>query len=158
MGRAVAETLRSALAFDDLRTFISASQQIDRWRVIEGADWNREIGALVEATAELIPDPPLLLFQNIKGYPSGPSVVSLLVASCKRAALAMGLPLEKSKLELVRLAARKVRDAEAIPPATVSTGPVMENTRSREDADLLEFPVLQFHARDGGRYIGTGDV
>ena len=158
MGRAVAETLRSALAFDDLRTFISASQQIDRWRVIEGADWNREIGALVEATAELIPDPPLLLFQNIKGYPPGPSVVSLLVASCKRAALAMGLPLEKSKLELVRLAARKVRDAEAIPPATVSTGPVMENVRSREDADLLEFPVLQFHAQDGGRYIGTGDV
>ena len=158
MGKAFGEALRSGLAFDDLRTFIAACQEVDHWRRIEGADWNREIGALVEATAELIPEPPLLLFEKIKGYPAGSSVVSLQVASCKRAALAMGLPLEKSKLELVRLAARKVRDAKPIPPATVPTGPVMENVRSGEEANLLEFPVLQFHAQDGGRYIGTGDV
>ena len=71
MGKAVADTLRAAAAFDDLRTFIAACQEVDHWRVIEGADWNREIGALVEATAELIPEPPLLVFDKIKGYPAG---------------------------------------------------------------------------------------
>ena len=94
MGKAVADALRAGAAFDDLRTFIAACQEADHWRVIEGADWDREIGALVEATAELIPEPPLLLFEKIKGYPAGCSVVSLLTASCKRAALALGLPLE----------------------------------------------------------------
>ncbi|MBF8305553.1 MAG: hypothetical protein HW398_741, partial [Acidobacteria bacterium] len=171
MGKAVADTLRVGAAFDDLRTFIAACREADHWRVIEGADWDREIGALVEATAELIPEPPLLLFEKIKGYPAGCSVVSLLTASCKRAALALGLPLERSKLELVRLAARKVQAARPIPPITVPTGPVMENVpitvptgpvmenvQGGEEADVLQFPVLRFHAQDGGRYIGTGDV
>ncbi|MCH8267041.1 MAG: UbiD family decarboxylase, partial [Acidobacteria bacterium] len=148
------------VTFDDLRTFIAACQEIDGWRLIEGADWDCEIGALVEATAELIPDPPLLLFDNIKGYPPGYRVVSLTVASRKRAALALGLPTDKSILELVRLAARKVMAAQPIPPKEVATGPVMENIllEEEEKVDLLQFPVLRFHAQDGGRYLGTGDV
>ena len=144
--------------FDDLRTFISRCQEIDKWQLIEGADWDCEIGALVEATAELIPDPPLLLFDNIKGYPPGYRVVSLTTASLKRAALALGLPTDKSKLELVRLAARKVMAAQPIPPMELSTGPVMENILLEEEADLLQFPAMRCHAQDGGRYIGTGDV
>jgi len=158
MGNAVAEALRTGSAFDDLRTFIAACKEADRWQLIEGADWNVEIGAIVEATAELIPEPPLLLFDRIKGYPADHAVASLLTASSKRAALALGLPLDRTKLELVRLAARKVREARPIEPARVSTGEVMENILAEEDVDLLKFPVLRFHAQDGGRYIGTGDV
>ncbi|MCH8266633.1 MAG: UbiD family decarboxylase, partial [Acidobacteria bacterium] len=168
MAKAASEALHKGVAskdvtfegvtFDDLRTFISRCQEIDNWRLIEGADWDCEIGALVEATAELIPDPPLLLFDNIKGYPPGYRVVSLTTASLKRAALALGLPTDKSKLELVRLAARKVMAAQPIPPKEVATGPVMENTLLEEEADLLQFPALRCHAQDGGRYIGTGDV
>ena len=158
MGKAVVELLSAGLAYDDLRTFVAACQEVDRWRLIEGADWNCEIGALVEATAELIPEPPLLVFEKIRGYPDGYSVVSLLTASFKRAALALGLPLDKTKLELVRLAARKVKEAQPIPPLEVSTGPVMENVLIDEDMNLLKFPVPRFHAQDGGRYFGTGDV
>lgn len=168
MAKAASEALHKGVAskdvtfegvsFDDLRTFISRCQEIDNWRLIEGADWDCEIGALVEATAELIPDPPLLLFDSIKGYPPGYRVVSLTTASLKRAALALGLPTDKSKLELVRLAARKVMAAQPIPPKEVATGPVMENTLLEEEADLLQFPALRCHTQDGGRYIGTGDV
>lgn len=158
MAKAAKEALHTGLVFDDLRTFIAACKEIDDWRLIEGADWDREIGALVETTAELIPDPPLLIFERIKGYPADYSVVSLLTASCKRAALAWGLPPDKSKLELVRLAARKVQKAQPIEPIQVPTGPVMENLSIEEDVDLQKFPVLRFHAQDGGRYIGTGDV
>ena len=158
MPKAVGEAVRKSGAFNDLRTFVAACQEIDRWQLIEGADWDCEIGALVEATAELIPDPPLLIFDRIKGYPPGLQVVSLLTASRKRAALALGLPTDKSKLELIRLAARKVMASQPIPPIEFSNGPVMENILLEEKADLFQFPAPRFHAEDGGRYIGTGDV
>ena len=143
--------------FDDLRTFMAACQEADTWRLIEGADWDLEIGALTEATAELIPNPPMLVFDRIKGYPAGHRVVSLTLASYKRVALALGLPLDKPKLELVRLAARKIKDVQPIPPIEVDSGRVMENVLTGDAVDLLRFPTPRFHAKDGGRYIGTGD-
>ncbi len=149
----------SAFPFDDLRAFLEASKQIDEYRVIEGAHWNREIGALTEAAAELITDPPLLIFDKIKGYPAGFRVVCLSVASVKRAALAWGLPIEGQKLELIRLGARKLTEAKGklTPPQKVKTGPVMENVLTGNRIDMWKFPSPQFHQRDGGRYIGTGD-
>jgi 4-hydroxy-3-polyprenylbenzoate decarboxylase len=144
-------------AFDSLQEFVEACKQIDEWREIEGADWNEEIGALREVTAELIPDPPMLLFDRIKGYPAGFRVVGLLMSSYKRGALALGLPLHLPKAELNRLAAQKLRDIKPIPPVEVTTGPVMENVMSGNEVDLWRFPVPRFHAMDGGRYIGTGD-
>ena len=144
-------------AFDSLQEFVEACKQIDEWREIEGADWNEEIGALREVTAELIEDPPMLLFDRIKGYPAGYRVVGLLMSSYKRGALALGLPLHLPKAELNRLAAEKLRDIKPIPPVEVTTGPVMENVLSGNDVDLWHFPVPRFHAMDGGRYIGTGD-
>jgi UbiD family decarboxylase len=142
--------------FDDLRAYIAAAQEADEHRTIEGADWNLEIGALTEATAELVPEPPMLLFDRIRGYPAGFRVVSLLLASYKRVGLALGLPVDKSKLELVRLAARKLRAVQPIPPVARADGPVLEQAFSGDDVDLWRFPVPQFHSRDGGRYIGTG--
>jgi 4-hydroxy-3-polyprenylbenzoate decarboxylase len=146
--------------WDDLRTFIELAKEIDDWREIRGADWNLEIGALREATAELIPEPPMLIFDEIKGYPRGYRVVGLLVASTKRAALARGLPPDRSKLELIRLAARRIQEAKARPlaPKEVSKGPVMENVLKGEKVDLFRFPSAHGHVKDGGRYLGTGDL
>ncbi len=147
----------SGAVYDDLQSFVAACQELDEWRLIDGADWDLEIGALTEATAELIAEPPLLLFDNVRGYPAGYRVVSLLVASYRRAALAMGLPIDRPKLELMRLAARKVKEARPIEPERVSGGPVMDRIQQGEAVDLLSFPAPRYHAMDGGRYIGTGD-
>ncbi|WP_201319343.1 UbiD family decarboxylase [Paenibacillus sp. EPM92] len=147
----------SEVSYNDLREYIDACKAIDNWREILDADWNEEIGALTEATAELIPDPPMLMFDRIKDYPAGMRVVSLLLSSPKRVALSLGLPLEKSKLELVRLAARKIKEVKALPPVEVLHGPIMENVMTGEDVNILRFPVPLFHQSDGGRYIGTGD-
>jgi UbiD family decarboxylase len=144
--------------FDDLRSFIAACQEVDRWHQIDGADWDLEIGALTEATAELIPEPPMLLFDRIKDYPPGYRVASLTLASYKRVALALGLPIDKPKLELVRLAARKIKGVQPIPPEEVTSSPLMENVLTGDAVDLLRFPTPRFHAQDGGRYIGTGDA
>ena len=146
--------------FDDLRSFIETAKEIDEYREIDGADWNREIGALTEAAAELIIDPPMLIFDNIKGYPPGFRVVSLSVASVKRAALAWGLPIDKHKMELIRLGTKKLAAARTnlTPPKKVKTGPVMENVLTGDKVDMWKFPSPQFHLQDGGRYIGTGDI
>src|SRR5215470_18574751 len=144
--------------FDDLRQFIEGAKKITDWKEIKGATWDLEISTLIEATAELIPQPPMLLFDEIKDYPAGYRVLGLPYAAYKRVALAFGLPYEKNKLELVRLASRKVRSAQAIPPKEISNPPVMENTMTGAKVDLLKFPVLRSHASDGGRYLGTGDV
>lgn len=145
-------------AYDDLREFITASEEYDHVQHIDGADWDIEIAALSEAAAELIPNPPLLLFDNIKGHSPGYRVASLSMASARRMALALGLPPDAGKLALVRLAARKIADATMISPEEVSTGPVMENTMIDDDIDMWKFPSPLCHELDGGRYIGTGDT
>src|ERR687884_586692 len=91
---------RTAAVFDHLRSWIAACQEVDRWQQIDGADWDLEIGALTEATAERTPGPPFLLSKTAKGSPAGSRGGSLLSASSRRSALALGLPLDHSKLEL----------------------------------------------------------
>ena len=77
--------------YDGLRTYIEAVRGIGQCKDIEGADWDLEIGTLTEAATELIAEPPMMLFDNIKGYPKGFRVLSLPLASKKRAALVYGL-------------------------------------------------------------------
>ena len=148
------------VAYDDLRSYIEACQAMDNWRLIEGADWDAEIGALTEAAADRIPEPPMLLFDNIKGYPEGYRVVSLTESSWKRACIALGLPLDRPKLELLRMAARKLKAAHdnLIGPNEVTSGPVMENVFEGEHVDVWQLPIPRYHAADGGRYLGTGGV
>lgn len=147
-----------AEVFDDLRQFVAAAKKVSDWREIKGADWNLEIGALIESAAELIPQPPLLIFDEIKGYPAGFRILGLSFAAYKRVALALGLPPDKTKLELVRLASRKIRSARPIPPEEVSRAPVMENVMTGSQVDLFKLPALRSHEGDGGRYLGTGDI
>jgi UbiD family decarboxylase len=89
--------------FDDLQGFIEAAKQASEWGEINGADWNLEIPAIIEAASERIPQPPMLIFDQIKGYPKGYRVLGCAFSSHKRVALALGLPSDKSKLELARL-------------------------------------------------------
>ena len=147
----------SGRIFDGLQEYVEACKAIDEWRLIEGADWNEEIGALIEAAAELIDEPPMLLFDRVKGYPEGFRLVGLAGASYKRAALALGLPLDRSRAELSALGAQRLKQALPIPPVEVSTGPVMDNVLTGGAVDMWRFPVPRYHASDGGRYIGTGD-
>ena len=52
------------------------------------------------------------------------------------------------------LAARKAFSGR-IPPVRVTTGPVKQNIITGDDINLHDFPVPQWHPRDGGRYINT---
>src|SRR5581483_1982465 len=143
--------------FNGLQEYVDAAMEVDEYRVIEGADWDGEIGALIEVVAETIDRPPMLIFDRIKGYPAGYRLVALHSASAKRMALALGLPTDKSRDELNQLGRQKLRSVKPIPPVQVATGPVMENAITGDDVDIFKFPVPRYHAMDGGRYVGTGD-
>ena len=145
-----------SLSYHDFRGFIEEAKKISEWRLIEGADWDNEIGALIESTAEL-DSRPMLLFDKIKGYPAGFRLVSLAFANYKRTALAFGISPDKSKLEVVRLLARKMKSGKAISPEVIKSAPLMENVMEGDAVDLFKFPAPRFHDGDGGRYIGTGD-
>ena len=139
------------LSYSDFRGFVEEAKKISDWRLIEDADWDNEIGALIESTAELA-QPPMLMFDKIKDYPAGFRLLSLSYASYKRVALAFGLPTDNGKLEIVRLLARKIKSAKAISPVEVKSSPLMENVMEGDTVNLFKFPAPRFHDGEGGRY------
>lgn len=144
------------MLFNDLREFISEAERLGECRVIKGADWDLEIGAITELEAST-PDSPLLLFDEIKGYKAGYRVVSNLATTPRRTALALGLPVAARGIELVTAFRDRERGGvKLIPPVEVNQAPVKENIHVGEEVDLFEFPAPQWHELDGGRYIGTG--
>lgn len=140
----------------DLRNFISELEKLNELKKIDKADWNLEIGAITELGDER--NLPALLFDNIAGYPAGYRVLTNLVATPKRLAIAFGLPPGIPNVEIVRQIKEKFKSLKSIPPAVVKSGPLLENIQRDDDVNLLKFPVPFWHELDGGRYIGTADM
>jgi UbiD family decarboxylase len=147
------------MAFRDLREFLDAAvKHLGEGEVkqIDGADWNGEIGCITELMAER--NGPILLFDNIVGYPKGFRVVSNFVATAERTALALGLPTGAPKIDILRAWKDRTKLVKPIPPQEVRSGPVTRNVMEDEALNLEAFPAPKWHAQDGGRYIGTGHM
>lgn len=144
------------MAFSDLRTFIDAASSIGEAQTIEKAHWNLEIGCLTELMAEK--EGPLLLFDSIPSYPKGFRIATNVLATPRRFALALGLPTDLPKLEILKAWREKNRSSKPFLPVDVSSGPVTENVLEGDQIDLERFPAPKWHEQDGGRYIGTGDM
>ncbi len=74
----------------DLREFLDRLKGTDELRLINGADWDREIGAISEIFAER-GNSPALLFDEVKDSPPGFRVLSNILFTPHREALALGL-------------------------------------------------------------------
>jgi UbiD family decarboxylase len=142
------------MPFNDLREFIDAARALGDVKDIHGAHWDLEIGALTELFAGR-DNHPLLLFDQIPGYPASYRVASNLINHPRRAALAAGMPPEISKTEMVLRWKQWLKDLRPIPPRVVSAGPVLENVFSGDGVDMTKFPTPRWHELDGGRYLGT---
>ena len=144
--------------FADLRAFIDFLRQEDRLKSISAADWNLELGGLTELVwRKKGEDCPALLFDNIKGYPSGYRVMTLGVASTYHYMAAMNLQPTADRRTAVR-ALKELVAPEAVTPREVSTGPILENNITGADLDVTMFPAPKFKEDEGGRYIGTGNL
>ncbi len=140
----------------DLRVFLDRLQNAGELQIVRGADWNMEIGAIVEIAAS-VERSPALLFDEIAGYPQGYRVLANILASPRRKALALGMDLEISKTQLVKAVKEKLTDFKPLAPEEVKEGPILDNVICGSEINLLKFPVPLWHERDGGRYIGTFD-
>lgn len=144
------------MPFRDLREFIEAAQAIGDLKLIKGAHWELEIGCITEMMAEQ--EGPILLFDAIAGYPEGFRIVTNFIGTPQRFALALGIPPDLSKMEILKAWREKGRALEYLPPVEVGSGPVMENVMEGDQVDLAKFPAPKWHELDGGRYIGTADM
>ncbi|MDH3241371.1 MAG: UbiD family decarboxylase [Alphaproteobacteria bacterium] len=135
-------------ALGDLRRCLELSAEIDNLEVVQGADTNQEIGALYELSLER-EEPPVIVFDNIKGYPEGFRVAVNVRSSQVFSTGKKGL----EQVETYRKHRRQHH--EPIDPVTVESGPVLENVMEGDAVDTLAFPTPKWHQGDGGDYIGT---
>ncbi|MEI9852474.1 MAG: UbiD family decarboxylase [Sphingomonas sp.] len=150
----------SAGRHNDLRDLLARFSDMGELEVVEGADWNLEIGAIAEMVAAAKPGrSAALLFDAIQGYPRGFRILSGAANSLRRLAAVLGLPEPASEMELVRAYRDRMAGGfRLIPPIVVDGGPILENVIEGDAVDLLKFPVPHVHELDGGRYIGTDDA
>ncbi|MFC2032203.1 UbiD family decarboxylase [Chloroflexota bacterium] len=143
--------------FSDLREYINQVKEFGELKVIAGADWDLEIGAITDWQTK--PNSPLLLFDKVKDYKAGYRVVVNLAATARRIALLLGLPETEKPMEFVKAWRDKTKAGfKPVPPIEVKTGPIKENIHIGDDVNLFEFPAPRWHELDGGRYIGTGNM
>ena len=143
---------------DDLREFIARAERAGEIVRIAGADWKLEMGTLAEIVNHARPEPPAILFEEVPGYPKGMRLLSGATNSSKRLAIALGLPIPRNPLDVVRAYRDRMKIHRPIPPKTVAKGPVFENIDRDGEVDVLKFPVPFLHEHDGGRYVGTDDL
>src|SRR5579885_769820 len=143
--------------YKDLRAFIELVDQIGALRRIDGADPYLEIGGITEVAATL-PDCPMVIFDNIKGFRPGFRVCTNATYSPEVSAIALGIDSGLSSLDAVRAWKEKRERLRAIPPAVVRDAPFLENRLTGEDIDLDQFPIPQWREKDGGPYIGTASL
>ena len=85
------------MLYRDLRGWLDGVESFGELRVVEGADWNQEIGAVAEVAARS-ETPPAVLFDKIKDYPAGRRVLTgIHNPTLKRQCLTNHLPLDYTR-------------------------------------------------------------
>jgi 4-hydroxy-3-polyprenylbenzoate decarboxylase len=142
------------MAYRDLRAFIAALEEAGELRTVRGADWDLEIGTISELDYER--EGPALLFDEIKGYPSGYRILTNAMDTFPRALLALDLPRHLDMDAAIDAYDQIIASYRPVPPVEVETGPICENIFREDAIDLWKFPTPLWHEHDGGRYLGTG--
>lgn len=134
-------------ALGDLRTFIELAERRGELEHVRGADPYLEIGALHELSLR---DryPRTLLFDDIKGYPSGYRVV----VNTRFSRIFVG---DLTLAALREFRRRGKSRGTPVPPEVVASGPICENVKLGDEVNVRAFPAPQWHELDGGPYIGT---
>jgi UbiD family decarboxylase len=143
----------------DLRQWLAAVEAAgELLRIREPIDPDEELSGITLMTA-LSQNAPALLFENVKGAEPGSRVLANLLGSSKtRFAISVGIDPALSTSEMI--AAMRGRMAQRVAPQYVdeASAPINERILVGDEIDLTRLPAVKFWPRDGGRYIGSGDV
>jgi UbiD family decarboxylase len=142
------------MAYKDLRDWLAQIDKMGELKHVEGAHWDKELGAIGEMLAER--NGPALLFDKIPDYPAGFRVLGNAFLSHKRTASMLGIADNLNSVQMVNAWRQRLKQVKPVPPVEVKTGPILENTLTGKDVDLYKFPAPVWHEKDGGRFIGTG--
>ena len=143
--------------FEDLRAFIIKAEELGELERISGAGLDVEIGGIYAINGEL-PNPKLMLFDDIPGYPKGYRVATNVSASKIRGRLAANIPLDLEGKELEAYLWKRLEEKRPVSPEWVASGPILENVMEGNDVDLGKFPAPKWHELDAGPYVGTGSA
>lgn len=146
------------MTFRNLRDFMQDLSEHSELRVVNGADWNIEIGALTEQLVQRR-DSPTVICDNIPGYPQGYRVLINALNTPRQMAAALNFSEEiRTKRQLLEVWRKYYGRHQPVPPKWVRSAPVMTQVDREGQVDLYKFPAPKWHEEDGGRYIGTGDL
>src|SRR4030042_6124097 len=149
------------MAYKDLREFIITLEKAGQLRRIsDEVDWRYEVSGWIRKSDDLRPRGPALLFEKLRGYSPDYRLVSGLIGSYERFAMALGLPTGTSPLEIVNVFRDRIK--KPLSPVMVNDGPCQENIDLGGAIDFLKFPVPWWDPRNGGGDIwhrdGGGDT
>src|SRR5919109_5278477 len=118
-------SIDTSITYKDLREYIDAVDRLGELRVVNGADWDLEIGAITEVVARAT-NPKVVLFDNIKGYPKGYRMIVNAVCSAATTGLAFGLDPTLSGMDMIKAWKQKLESYKPLKPIEVSNGLVTE--------------------------------
>ena len=121
----------------DLRSWIAQLRAADELQDIKGAEREKEIGAIVDIYQRKIGN-KAVLFDDVPGYPRGHRILANILTSVRRINITLGLDPDASPIDLVHYWRRYMKEARAVSPVTVKTGPVMENVHTGADIDIFK--------------------
>ena len=142
---------------EDVREWIDRVEELGELTRVEGVDPNLELGGLVDLYMGEMEN-PALLFERMKGYPEGYSLLANVLTSLPRIALSLDVPTDLTRTQFVKEWRDRLKVFEPLPAQQVEDGPVLENRESGDQVDVTKFPAPLWHAEDGGRYLGTGNI
>ena len=141
----------------DLRGWISKAKTGGLLKVVEGVEPD-EIGVMTEVNARN--RGPALVFDSVRGFRKGFRVLTGAVNNASLFALTLGLKESVDTRHMIEWLrdkpARWQEESKNYPPVFVDEAPILQNVKSGDQVDLLQFPVPKWHSLDVGPYIGTG--
>lgn len=112
----------------DLSSWIKEVEGRGELIKIEDAGWELEIGCLVELNRSK--NSPALLFDQIRGYPSGYRILTSCHKTRSRIAYTLGISSGSTDMEFLRILAEKVpeweQSASKFVPEKISFAPFLE--------------------------------
>lgn len=127
-------------------------------RVVRGASWESDIGAITEML-DHTDGAPCVVFDEVPGYPAGRRVIVNCNGTPARQAVTLGLPASRGTHAGLIAFWRGVLDGLGpMAPREAADGPIFENVLEGDAIDLRAFPAPVWHPQDGGRYLGTASL